>query len=203
MDYSPPDSSVHGIFQARILASVSTSFSRGSSRPRDWTQVFCVEADFLPSAQQSLPQRGWCDLPKATHPRSGAWGPSSWPWIELAPRTLEGNGLAAGSPGKPQGPSKWISHLRNCDVSEGSDSVDEIGGGQSGRWGGRMRPYHHCPWKADLSTKAAGETGTCLWAMWLLSGGAGETSLGPSAAVSWAPCSHDSFWAFSLDLHWR
>ena len=34
-----PDSSIHGNFQARILEWVGTSFSRGSSRPRDRTQV--------------------------------------------------------------------------------------------------------------------------------------------------------------------
>ena len=39
MDYSPPGSSVHGIFQARILEWVAISFSRGSSQPRDRTQV--------------------------------------------------------------------------------------------------------------------------------------------------------------------
>ena len=39
MDCSPPGSSVHGIFQARILEWVAISFSRGSSRPRDWTPV--------------------------------------------------------------------------------------------------------------------------------------------------------------------
>ena len=39
MDCSPPGSSVHGIFQARVLEWVAISFSRGSSQPRDWTQV--------------------------------------------------------------------------------------------------------------------------------------------------------------------
>ena len=39
MDCSLPGSSVHGIFQARILEWVAISFSRKSSRPRDWTQV--------------------------------------------------------------------------------------------------------------------------------------------------------------------
>ena len=39
MDYSLPRSSVHGILQARILEWVAISFSRGSSRPRDQTQV--------------------------------------------------------------------------------------------------------------------------------------------------------------------
>ena len=39
MDCSPPGSSVHGILQARMLEWVAISVSRGSSRPRDWTQV--------------------------------------------------------------------------------------------------------------------------------------------------------------------
>ena len=39
MDSSLPCSFVHGIFQARILEWAAISFSRGSSQPRDWTQV--------------------------------------------------------------------------------------------------------------------------------------------------------------------
>ena len=39
MDCSLPGSSVHGIFQARILEWAAISFSRGSSWPRDRTQV--------------------------------------------------------------------------------------------------------------------------------------------------------------------
>ena len=39
MDCSLPSSSIHGILQARILEWVAISFSRGSSRPRDRTQV--------------------------------------------------------------------------------------------------------------------------------------------------------------------
>ena len=35
MDCSPPDSSVHGILQARILKWVAISSSRVSSQPRD------------------------------------------------------------------------------------------------------------------------------------------------------------------------
>ena len=41
VDYSPQGSSVHGIFQVRILEQVAISFSRDSSLPRDWTQVSC------------------------------------------------------------------------------------------------------------------------------------------------------------------
>ena len=39
MDCSLPSSSIHGILQARILEWIAISFSRGSSRPRDRTQV--------------------------------------------------------------------------------------------------------------------------------------------------------------------
>ena len=39
MDCSLPGSSVHGIFQAIVLEWIAISFSRGSSRPRDRTQV--------------------------------------------------------------------------------------------------------------------------------------------------------------------
>ena len=39
VDCSPPGSSVHGIFQARILEWVTISFSRGTSQHRDQTHV--------------------------------------------------------------------------------------------------------------------------------------------------------------------
>ena len=39
VDCSPPGASVHGILQARVLEWVAISFSRGSSPPRDQTQV--------------------------------------------------------------------------------------------------------------------------------------------------------------------
>ena len=42
MNYSLPRSSVHGIFQARILEWVAISFSRGSSQPRHQTRVFSI-----------------------------------------------------------------------------------------------------------------------------------------------------------------
>ena len=47
MDSSPPGSSVHGIFQARILEWIAISFSRGSSWPRNWTQVSCIAGRFF------------------------------------------------------------------------------------------------------------------------------------------------------------
>ena len=45
MYYSPPGSSVHGIFQAGVLEWVSIPFSRESSWPRDWpaSLVSCID----------------------------------------------------------------------------------------------------------------------------------------------------------------
>ena len=43
----PPGSSVHGISQARILAWVAISFSRGSFQPRDQTRVSCIGRQIL------------------------------------------------------------------------------------------------------------------------------------------------------------
>ena len=47
VDCSPPGSSVHGIFQARVLEWGAISFSKGSSRPRDQTQVSCIVRKML------------------------------------------------------------------------------------------------------------------------------------------------------------
>ena len=47
MDCSPPGSSVHWIPQASILEWVAICFSRGSSRPRNRTQVSCTAGRFF------------------------------------------------------------------------------------------------------------------------------------------------------------
>ena len=47
MDCSLPGSSVHGIFQARILERVAISFSRGSSQLRNRTWVFYIAGRFF------------------------------------------------------------------------------------------------------------------------------------------------------------
>ena len=74
-----------GIFQARILEWISISFSRGSSQPRNWTQVSCIAGIFLyllsceGTQVQSL---GWEDPLKkgmATHSSILAW---RIPWTE-------------------------------------------------------------------------------------------------------------------------
>ena len=95
MDCSPPGSSVHKIFQARILEWVAISFSRGSSRPRDQTHISHLlyllhgQAGSLPAEQPRetiwgsrlrQSQREW--VRAASHRRKGG------NWIELRMRFL-------------------------------------------------------------------------------------------------------------------
>ena len=42
MDFSLPGSSVHRIFQARVLEWVVISYSKGSSWPMNWTHISCI-----------------------------------------------------------------------------------------------------------------------------------------------------------------
>ena len=58
MDWSLPGSSIHGIFRARVLEWVAISFSRGSSRPRDPTQVsHIVGSRFYHLSHQGVERR--------------------------------------------------------------------------------------------------------------------------------------------------
>ena len=47
MDDTPQCSSVYGLLQVIILEWVAISFSRGSSWPRNWTQVSCIIGRFF------------------------------------------------------------------------------------------------------------------------------------------------------------
>jgi len=47
MNYSPPGSSVHDIYQARILEWVAISFSRGFFRPRIEPESPALQVDSL------------------------------------------------------------------------------------------------------------------------------------------------------------
>ena len=55
----PMDYTILGILQARILEWVTFPFSRGSSQPRDWTQVSCMVGGFLTSWATREVQEYW------------------------------------------------------------------------------------------------------------------------------------------------
>ena len=70
MNSSPPDSSVHGIFSAKVLQWVAVSYSGGSSRPRDQTcvsRVSCIAGGFFTTA----PPGKQDNKPTGLHPHSG------------------------------------------------------------------------------------------------------------------------------------
>ena len=99
VDYSPPGFPVHEIPQARVLEWVAISFSRGSSQPRDRTQVSCIaggfftiwaarEAMWMPPACRDLQPRGGnrrvnrqsaARLRRWYHSMDG-WGPQTQAW---------------------------------------------------------------------------------------------------------------------------
>ena len=58
MDCSLPDSSVHRIFQVRILECVAISFSRGSYRPRVQTCLSCTVGRFFTTEPPGKPIEG-------------------------------------------------------------------------------------------------------------------------------------------------
>ena len=59
MDCSPSGSSVHGIFQARVLEWTAISFSRGSSRPRNRSRVSRIAGRHFTvwATREALPPR--------------------------------------------------------------------------------------------------------------------------------------------------
>ena len=72
MDSSPPGSSVHGIFQARILEWVAIPFSRGSSPPSDQTYISWAAGRFLTiwATWKALQKRIGCHNLNLEHLRS-------------------------------------------------------------------------------------------------------------------------------------
>ena len=76
MDCCPPGSSVHGILQPRVLDWVAIPLSRGSSQPRDWTQVSCIVGEFFTvwSMIQTLNSKAYVQGSQGNHSvSSAAW----------------------------------------------------------------------------------------------------------------------------------
>ena len=74
----PMDYTVHGILQARILEWVAFPFSRGSSQPRDCTQVsHCKQILYQLSHQGHSRILEWVAYPFS----SGSSRPRNWSWV--------------------------------------------------------------------------------------------------------------------------
>ena len=74
-----PGSSIHGIFQARILEWVAISFSRRSSWPRDWAQVSrIVGTHFIIWATRQVQQCDWYQWKESDKATFESWATTSW-----------------------------------------------------------------------------------------------------------------------------
>ena len=62
IDCSPPGSSIHGIFQARILEWVAISYSRGSSWAREWTWVSMNRGAWQTTLHGVMVRHDWATL---------------------------------------------------------------------------------------------------------------------------------------------
>ena len=92
MDCSLPGSTVHGIFQARLLEWVAISFSRGSFRPRDQTWVSHIAAAAAAKSLQSC--LTLCDPVDSSPPGSAVLGilqARTLEWVAALPSEPPGN----------------------------------------------------------------------------------------------------------------
>ena len=62
IDCSPPGSSIHGIFQARILGWVTISYSRGSSLAREWIWVSMNRGSWQTMVHGVMVRHDWATL---------------------------------------------------------------------------------------------------------------------------------------------
>ena len=91
----PMDYIVHEILQARILRSAAFPFSRGSSQPRDRTQVSCIAGGFFTSWATREAQEYWSGQPIPSP------GDLPNPEIEPGSPALQADSIPTELPGKP------------------------------------------------------------------------------------------------------
>ena len=147
----PMDYIVHGILQFRILEWVAFSFSRGSSQPRDQTQISHIAGGFLTNwaMKEALcePLSTWTVACQAPLPmefsRQEYWNESSpgdFPNPGIKPRypALQADPLLSKPPGKPtpKRPSPSIFHQGHSWLWPALGWVQWSGLRPSGLWPG-------------------------------------------------------------------
>ena len=119
MDYSPPGSSVHGIFQARMLECIAIPFSRGSFCFRDGTHISCI-GRWVPyswATREALQEGEKTGLIRASMTVNQAWNYMPYPgWRVWNPTQPQEAGIVCISD-----PQKHTEHKRR-DQWKGSES---------------------------------------------------------------------------------
>ena len=100
---------VHGILQAKTLEWEAFPFSRGSSQPRDWTQVSCIVGGFFTSWATREAQEYWSGQPIP----SLADLPD--PGTEPGSPALQADSLPIEPSGKPHTLRYWLYKQRRRD----------------------------------------------------------------------------------------
>ena len=98
----PMDYTVHGILQARILERVAFPFSRGSSQPRDQTQISRIAGRFFTAELQGKPKNTGVPIPSPVDLPN--------PGIELGSPALQVDSLQLNNQRSPKG--KLLSHKK-------------------------------------------------------------------------------------------
>ena len=135
---SPPGSSVHGILQASILEWVAISFSRGSSRSRDWTMK--LMSDLTDSA--TLSSHPACDNPEFReeqmgHFRSPTAGGTGWGPNAGCPALASPPGTAPAA--MPRTPPQLHSTSTSSGLGVGDVCFAHLQGTEVGGWLGHPR----------------------------------------------------------------
>ena len=135
---SPPGSSVHGILQASILEWVAISFSRGSSRSRDWTMK--LMSDLTDSA--TLSSHPACDNPEFReeqmgHFRSPTAGGTGWGPNAGCPALASPPGTAPAA--MPRTPPRLHSTSTSSGLGVGDVCFAHLQGTEVGGWLGHPR----------------------------------------------------------------
>ena len=87
----PGDYTVHGILQARILEWVAFPFSRGSSQPRDRTQVSRITGRFFTSwaTREAQPTLSMRSTKYSRYEQSHSYPPYCGEWASQAARVVK------------------------------------------------------------------------------------------------------------------
>ena len=129
----PMDCIDHGILQARILEGVAFPFSKGSSQPRDWTQVSCIVGRFFTGwATREALKEERTGLPRKvqnyhSREKKGVEGESGWAGHGTQSLIQAEKGFRAFRPSEERGGDSLCAYMRDMETGWGQGSSRQLG----------------------------------------------------------------------------